>query len=148
MAFQSVVVFLGKLSDSHSRIWLAVVAVTVLFGLFGFASDAAMIYFDVPHDVHAGLVGAAVGLGAGLSCWVVLTGVRERRGRLADEIQRLAELNHTVRNSLEVITWAAHIPDGQHRTIVLESTARIEEKLRELFPGMVLRGQSKKIKRA
>jgi len=145
MAFQNFVVFLGKLSDSHPRIWLSVVAVTVLFGLFGFAADAAMVYLDVPHDVHAGLVGAVVGLGAGLCFWIVLAGVRERRARLADEIQRLAELNHTVRNSLEVITWAAHVPDGQHRTIVLESTARIEEKLRELFPGMVLRGRSTRI---
>lgn len=134
MAFEKVSILLGKLSDSNLRIWLSVVIGTVLFGLFGFVSDSTMTSFNVPDDVHAGMVGAVVGVGAGLGLWVLLAGLRERRKLLAAEIQRLSELNHTVRNSLEIITLATQKPDEQHKAIVLESTARIDAKLRELFP--------------
>jgi hypothetical protein len=107
---------------------------TVLFGLFGFAADAAMTRFKISDDIHAGMVGAIVGLGAGLSFWILLAGLRERRIRLADEIHRLAELNHTVRNSLHQIVLAHYLADEEHKRLVLESTARIDEKLKELFP--------------
>jgi hypothetical protein len=55
---------------------------------------------------------------------------------LADEIQRVAELNHTVRNSLHIIALAHHTADEAHKTLILESTARIDEKLKELFPAV------------
>ncbi len=127
-------ILVGKLSDSTLRIWLSVAFGTVVFGLFGFVVDAAMTGFDVPNDVHAGMVGTLVGLGAGLGLWIILAGIRERRMVLAAEIAKLAELNHTVRNSLEIIVLATHTPNDRQRAVVLESTARIEEKLRELFP--------------
>ena len=134
MTFGRVSILIGQLSDSNLRIWLSVAIGTVLFGLFGFGVDAIMTALDVAVDVHAALVGTIVGLGAGLGFWLVLAGLRERRLYLADEIQRVAELNHTVRNSLHVIALAHHAGDQEHRAMVLENTTRIDEKLRELFP--------------
>ena len=93
-----------------------------------------MVYFEVPSDLHAWFHGVMVGLGAGMCLWIFLAGLRERRMRLADEIQRLAELNHTVRNSLNLIALAHYTADEAHKALILESTARIDEKLRELFP--------------
>ncbi len=90
------------LTDPFS-IGLGVASGTVLFGLFGFATDSTMTSFIIPDDIHAGLVGAIVGLGAGLAFWLLLAGLRERRILLADQIHRLSELNHTVRNSLNLI---------------------------------------------
>ena len=144
MAFSAISILLGKLSDSRRRIWLSAAIATVLFGLFGFAADSAMTRFNIADDVHAGMMGAVVGLGAGLSFLILLAGVGERRRLLVDEFHRLAELNHTVRNSLEAITFATRIPDEQHRAIVLESTARIDEKLRELFPVVGVRVRAPK----
>jgi hypothetical protein len=66
----------------------------------------------------------------------ILAGLRERRKLLANELERLGELNHTVRNSLHLITLAVHTVDERHKTLVLESTARIDEKLRELFQAV------------
>jgi hypothetical protein len=134
MSFGRVSILLGQLSDSSLRLRSSVAIGTVLFGLFGYAVDSAMTQFKVPDDIHAGMVGAVVGLGAGLSFWVLLVGLRERRILLTDEIHRLAELNHTVRNSLDQIVLAHYSADEQHKRIVLESTARIDEKLKELFP--------------
>ena len=127
-------ILVGQLSDSNLRIGLSVAIGTVLFGLFGFAVDRLTVYFEVPSEVHAGVQGAIVGLGAGAGFWILLASLRERRMRLADELRRLAELNHTVRNSLHIIALAHHTADEAHKAIILESTARIDEKLRELFP--------------
>jgi hypothetical protein len=50
---------------------------------------------------------------------------------------RIAELNHSVRNSLEVIVLAHYSEaDLEHKGIVLECTDRIDQKLRELFPAI------------
>jgi len=134
MTFGAVSILIGQLSDSRLRIRVSVAIGTVLFGLFGYAVDSIMTNFKVPDDVHAGLVGAVVGLAAGLGFWIMLAGLRDRRTQLADEIHRLAELNHTVRNSLQVIVLAHHAAEDAHKALVLENTLRIDEKLKELFP--------------
>ncbi len=127
-------ILVGQLSDSNLKIGLSVAIGTILFGVFGFTVDSTMVYLGVPSDVHAGLQGAVVGLGAGAGFWILLAGLRARRMRVADEIHRLAELNHTVRNSLHIIALAHHAADAEHRALILECTTRIDEKLRELFP--------------
>jgi hypothetical protein len=134
MTFGRASVLIGQLSDSDLRVGLSVAIGTILFGLFGYSVDATLTDFKVADDIHAGLVGALMGLGVGLCFWMILAGLRQRRTYLADEIQRLTELNHTVRNSLHVIALAHHEGDRVHTTMVLENTRRIDEKLRELFP--------------
>jgi len=79
------------------------------------------------------MVGAIVGLGAGLAFWTILAGLRERQIHLADEIHRLAELSHTVRISLHLIALAHHSADEEHKKLILESTARIDKKLKGAF---------------
>jgi hypothetical protein len=134
MTFGALSTLIGQLSDSRLRIVASTAIGTVLFGLFGYTVDSVMTDFKVPSDVHAGLVGAVVGLGAGFGFWIVLIGLRERRTQLADEIHRLAELNHTVRNSLEIIILAHHGAEDGHKALVMENTLRIDHKLKELFP--------------
>ena len=83
---ETVGVLLGKLSGSNLHVWLSVTVGTVLFGLFGYSADAAMTSFGVPDDVHSGMVGAIVGVGAGLGFFDNSGGVArtaatsERRG--------------------------------------------------------------------
>ena len=65
---------IGKLSGSNLHVWLSVTVGTVLFGLFGYSADAAMTSLNVPDDVHSGMVGAIVGVGAGLGFWIIWRG--------------------------------------------------------------------------
>jgi hypothetical protein len=134
MSFERFSILIGQLSDSNRRIGLSVALGTVLFGIFGYSVDSAMTGLRIPAEIHAGMVGAVVGLGAGLAFFLLMAGLRERRMLLADEIRRLAELNHTVRNSLNLIALAHYSADYAHKKLILENTARIAEKLRELFP--------------
>jgi hypothetical protein len=76
-------------------------------------------------------VGAAVALGMG----ALLFATRERRKRVLREMGRVAELNHHVRNALQIIAHSHYGAESEHATMVLQSVERIEKTLKELFPA-------------
>jgi tRNA pseudouridine-54 N-methylase len=122
-------------------VYIAAASATILFGLFEYVVSNWCIRCRLDPVLHSALQACIVGLGAGFALWVILMGVQERRRIVESELKRVAELNHSVRNSLEVIVLALHAKtDCDHKQIVLECTDRIDEKLRELFP---VRGKSK-----
>jgi hypothetical protein len=123
--------------QSRRRIWIAVVGTGVFFCLFEFAVSQWLIRSKLPTNLHAALQAFIVGLGGGAAFWFVLLGMVERRKMLEDELRRLAELNHSVRNSLELILLANYSNvDRERKALVLECTSRIDQKLRELFPAL------------
>ena len=66
---------------------------------------------------------------------LVLTAARERQHKVQDDLRRIAELNHQVRNALQVIVYGEYSPDiSQRRSAVLAGVEKIEGTLRELFP--------------
>jgi hypothetical protein len=122
--------------QSRTRLWSAVVGATLSFGAFEFAVSRWFISVNIDPVLHAMLQAGIVGLGAGAALCLTLLGLLERRKIVQDELRRVAELNHTIRNSLEVIVLAHYSDvDDEHRSMVLECTHRIDEKLRELFPS-------------
>jgi len=122
--------------ETRIRLWSAVAGATCLFGTFNFAVSRWLISVNVDPVLHAALQAAIVGVGAGVALSLILLGLVERRRILQDELRRLSELNHTIRNSLDVIVMSQYVADdSEHRSIVLECTSRIDEKLRELFPS-------------
>ena len=115
-----------------------VVCATVLVGLLQFAVSNWFIGANLNPRLHAALQASIVALGAGFAFWVILTGLVERLRNLETQLHRVAELNHSVRNSLEVIVLAHHAATVcENKNIVLECTEKIDQKLRELFPAMV-----------
>ena len=132
--------------QSRIRVWCAVIGATVLFGCFEFAVSRWLLEFHIAPDLHSDLQAAVVGLGAGFSLWLFLLGVIDRRRIVADEVRRVAELNHSVRNSLELIVLAHYSElDHEHKRMVLECTDRIDQKLRELFPSITQPGTPMRI---
>ena len=80
------------------------------------------------NSVMLGIFAAFFGL-------LVLTAARERQHKVRDDLRRIAELNHQVRNALQVIVYSEYSPNNsQHRAAVLEGVEKIEATLRELFP--------------
>jgi hypothetical protein len=123
--------------QSRLRLWLAVITNAVLLGLFEFAVSRWFIGVNISPNLHAALQAAIAGSGAGFALWLVLLGVIDRRRIVADELRRVAELNHTIRNSLEVIVLAHYTAaDCEHKMMVLECTNRIDQTLKKLFPGI------------
>lgn len=126
---------MGAAADSRIRVGIAVVLTVVAFALLDFLSDVLGHY--ISHRVAAAAVRAAsVGLAAGALMWAGLIAVRQRRQYINAEIDRIAELNHRIRNSLEVIADAQHFAQDPVRSMVLESVAKIDKTLQEVLPSV------------
>ena len=73
----------------------------------------------------------------GVVCAVIVLLYEQRRRReLAAKLNVIAEMNHRVRNALEVIQYSAYATqEKQHIATIGESVARIEAALREILEG-------------
>jgi len=132
--------------QSRLRVWGATIGAAVLFGLFEFAVSRWLIGVHLTANLHSALQAAIVGMGAGLSLWLIFLGIIDRRRIVADELRRVAELNHSVRNSLELIVLAHHSEtDLEHKAMMLECTNQIDRTLRELYPVIAKTGTRKRI---
>ena len=75
--------------------------------------------------------GAAISLGVGLLMFQILTNIQRRYQMMLDQLRRVAELNHHIRNALQVIAYH-NVPDRGERAIqqVNAQIARIQMALR------------------
>jgi hypothetical protein len=98
------------------------------------------------------LAGAAVALAVGLLVFQILTEVRERYQAMVDRLLRIVELNHHIRNALQVIAYY-NVPERPERAVqqVNAEIVRIESVLREVsaalgeyadIPIVIVSGQS------
>jgi two-component sensor histidine kinase len=77
---------------------------------------------------------------------VLLTARRERRKIVREEIRRVMELSHRLRNSLKIISYArGSVPDPIHKEMMIDAVRSMDTALRQLFPalGVELRGQDR-----
>ncbi len=88
------------------------------------------------HTALAALADAfAVATFVFLLTYVELSVVQERRLRVIRDLKTVAELNHHIRNALEMIQYAAFTSkDKTNQVIIIESIERIDRILRELYP--------------
>jgi hypothetical protein len=83
-----------------------------------------------------GLTGVAVGL-----LYLQLTRIeRERRAQVQQQLRTIADMNHHIRNALQIIAYASASTDKtQSVELISQSVTRIEWALREVLPGHVTR---------
>jgi hypothetical protein len=127
--------FIVELGDSRLR---AIVAAAV----FGAGAGACeyLIHETLHRSRFAQSVGAfmdaaMIGITAAIAVAIWLFATRERRKQVLREMAKVKELNHNVRNALQVIAHSHYGSSDDHTDIVLESVDRIERTLKELFPG-------------
>ncbi len=84
---------------------------------------------------HGYVVLDAVGLGA--FCGALVWAYEERHNRvMAEKLEIIAEMNHRVRNELQVIQYSAYFTkDREHMERISQCLSRIETALREVLPG-------------
>ncbi len=118
---------------------LRITTVVVLFGasacLMEYLIHLAVTTSSAMPSVQAVAGSVILGFFAAFFGLLVLTAARERQHKVRDDLRRIAELNHQVRNALQVIVYGEYSPDSsQHRAAVLDGVEKIEAALRELFP--------------
>jgi hypothetical protein len=81
--------------------------------------------------------GSAVALAVGLLVFQILTDIQERYQAMLDRLRRIAELNHHIRNALQVIAYH-NVLERTERAIqeVNAEVVRIESVLREVSAAL------------
>ena len=81
---------------------------------------------------------ALTGIVAGFLFYSLTNYERLRRNQIRDRLRTIAEMNHHIRNSLQVITYAtAAQHNAESMEMIRSSVERIEWALREVLPGHV-----------
>jgi hypothetical protein len=75
---------------------------------------------------------ALIGVGVGL---LVLLYERRQRQNIIRKLEVIRLMNHHVRNSLQVISFAASVPQQEELGNLRDAVERIEWALREVLPG-------------
>jgi len=135
-----------QLRISTEQPWFAVLSraqralVGLVAGAFIFLSGGLLDWFVtrryIPR-ISLMLAGAAVALTVGLLVFQILTDIRERYQEIVDRLRRIVELNHHIRNALQVIAYY-NVPDRTERAIqqVNAEILRIESVLREVSAAL------------
>ena len=124
-----------SLSNFHIFLMSLVAALTVF--VIGTGLDLLLIH---EHDTRLVIIEASDALGglvAGGLSFRLLQYERERRTRLRQRIAVITDMNHHVRNSLQVITFHAYTTnDKEQLEAVKESMERIQWALKEVLPKL------------
>lgn len=124
-------------SLSTWRILLMALVVAVFVFLIGLGIDIALLHKQETRRVVFEVSDALGGLVAGGLSFRLLQYERERRARLRQKIAIIADMNHHVRNALQVISFHAYSSaDKEQLEAVRESMDRIQWALKEVLPKL------------
>jgi hypothetical protein len=120
--------------DSRRVAALAVVVCGALAGTLEFITHLAVASLRPPLRFHAGVDALVIAFLTMTLVSVVIAAARARRHQVLQEMRTVAELNHHVRNALQVIRDSHLLPEDRQAQAVIESVERIDSTLRRLFP--------------
>ena len=123
---------------SRLQLIMASIFFAVLVWVVDTALDSLMIHFDSSRRELLFLSGAMTAVLAGaMMLWVLLI-QRTRRIENDQRMRVIAEMNHHVRNALQVISyWGVQERDRQQLRFIHEAVDRIEWALRDVLPRAV-----------
>lgn len=112
--------------------------VLLVVGGAGFAFDRLLVREGVTRTESLILSNALTGGAAALLFYQLGKVERERRMAVRERLHIIAEMNHHIRNALQVITYAAAAQqrtDSTEMEMIHDSVERIEWALREVLPA-------------
>ncbi len=101
------------LAGSPIRIAFVVVLFGLSAGLLEFGIHTALMQTEVSPRMQAITDAAVVGFAAAFAPLLVLLAARERHRKLLDDLRKIAQLNHHVRNALQTIMYSEYLPDSE-----------------------------------
>lgn len=119
----------------NHRIVFAVAVFIVFVSAVGFGFDRLMVREGVSSLGVMLLSNALTGLVAGILYLEVRVRAQERQRLLEERLRKLAEMNHHVRNALQVVSFYRYqITDPEASRLLQDSIKRIEWTLEEVLP--------------
>jgi len=126
---------ISHLADCPAGSALAIGTLGIFSGATAYITNSVLMRLGTSGQRYAMIDAAVIGGVAALIGALALIGVRERRKRDLERLRAVAELNHHVRNALQVIVDDYYLSRDSHTEAVLESVDRIDRTLRSLFPS-------------
>lgn len=122
--------------DSRLRQMLLCLAVALVVGAAGFGFDRVLVNEGVPRTDILLLSNALTGLVAAVFYFYLSNNERQARRRVKEQLRIIGEMNHHIRNALQVITYVAGSNQQEEQVQMIRSSVeRIEWALREVLPG-------------
>ena len=124
--------------DSNKRLFSLCLFVVLLVWAVGFGFDRLLARDGVTRTEILLTSNALTGLVTGCLFYTLALNERVRRDLMRDRLRTVAEMNHHIRNALQVITYAAEVNKNDASVeMIRNSVERIEWALREVLPGYV-----------
>jgi hypothetical protein len=124
--------------DSRARLIAVCIGVVLLVWIVGFGFDRLLARDGIARVDILLTSNALTGIVAGFLFFSLINYERLRRKLLQERLATIAEMNHHIRNALQVITYAATAADNEESVeLIRNSVERIEWALREVLPGHV-----------
>lgn len=125
-------------SDSRIRLIILCVCIVLLVWAVGFGFDRLLAKDGVTRTDILLTSNALTGIVAGFLFYSLANNERLRRKLVQERLRTIAEMNHHIRNALQVITYAAATQNQTDSVeLIRNSVERIEWALREVLPGHV-----------
>ena len=135
------------LVDSPLLIALVVFLFGLSAGLLEFVIHTAIVQAGVSPREQAVIECRDCRLRGGIAPLLVLLAARERHRKLLDDLRKIAQLNHHVRNALQTIIYSEYLPElRREQKGHSGGRGRIGRILQELFPAVGERVDDKRWK--
>jgi signal transduction histidine kinase len=126
----------GEFLRVRRMILLSVLAASVVF-LIGATLDWLLVHEHQSRMVAISFSDTLTAAIAGVLVFRILQYERERRERLRQKLEIIAQMNHHIRNALQVISLSTvSAADKEHLQAIRESMNRIQWALREILPKL------------
>jgi len=122
--------------------WQRLAVISLLFALFVFCSSLALDYILLVHrDSPVATVevsDALAALLAGVLFYKILDAGRRRRKLILQRLETIDQMNHHIRNALQVISFSVHANQEHAREVadIDRAVNRVQWALREILPKM------------
>jgi hypothetical protein len=123
--------------DSRTRLIVLCVCVVLLVWMVGFSFDRLLARDGVTRNDILLTSNALTGIVAGFLFFSLTNNERLRRNLVRERLSTIAEMNHHIRNALQIITYATATGNDESVELIRSSVERIEWALREVLPGHV-----------
>lgn len=124
--------------DSRTRFAVLIVLIAIVVSLVGFAFDRMLIHEGVPRYDLMAISNTLTGAVAGAFFWQAMRRERERRHFIRERLHTISEMNHHIRNALQVISFHVYREQGEKNVeVVRQAVNRIEWALKEVLPGEI-----------